>query len=753
MNAGNKNKKTVFTPSSLKARAIIFTDLLTLITAFSVLFIPIYTLHDSQGSKSYIFLNALYSGRANIGLVIGLVVSVAALAPAVALFIRALRHLNGDAKHLVRRSGISVLYDLGACALFFVIGIIATQFLNTGGKDVTSISYIPFLICSVLAVLNAYFRQLLYFPAEKKKNDILKKENSIRLIIIAFVLLFSILSAIAIIMDSVVIEMRVGDYAETIKLNGLTLISHPKDYGEGFQMLAFAESAMALTTVIAITLSLISFFSRSDDFATVSKTTIIINYVFIFAVSLFGKYYEIVQKANEENVISLFNRLDGELALPDYSLKISSPTFYILIAATAVAAVLIAIKPFSRLILCKADLPSVADRAPAAESAVDTGAPVQISDFDSCPVFTQADESIPSLLSLNKQRRERSFGQVSLPEIVKFIVDYARESRLQLSYTYDDIADFIAGLGATKLTILQGMSGTGKTSLPKIVSEALGWNCDIIEVESSWKDKNELIGYYNEFSRVFTPKKFTSSLYNAALDSDAVTFIVLDEMNLSRIEYYFSDFLSLMENEADKREIKLAGVRLTRVSGGKEYGYSLLENGNTLKVSPSIWFIGTANRDESTFGISDKVYDRAHTMNFTKRAAKARPMSSPLDPCYLSYNDFMQLIDGALKRFDFDCENSETVKQVERLLAPYNISFGNRVMNQIEVYVRLYCACMGGSDVQSKALEKILLSKMVSKLEFKNVPDKDALIAGFEKLEMHLCADFVRGLDEDSFYG
>jgi hypothetical protein len=158
----------------------------------------------------------------------------------------------------------------------------------------------------------------------------------------------------------------------------------------------------------------------------------------------------------------------------------------------------------------------------------------------------------------------------SLSDLVKFVVEYARDSRLHLSYREEDIATFVSGLGACRLTILQGMSGTGKTSLPKIFSEAIDGNCDIIEVESSWKDKNELLGYYNEFSRTYTPKKFTQALYKAALNPEIPTFIVLDEMNLSRIEYYFSDFLSLMENEENKREIKLINIKLSvKEEGGK----------------------------------------------------------------------------------------------------------------------------------------------------------------------------------------
>lgn len=162
-----------------------------------------------------------------------------------------------------------------------------------------------------------------------------------------------------------------------------------------------------------------------------------------------------------------------------------------------------------------------------------------IPNFDACPAFTELDDKLSYYNDLLFQRKNKLFENPSLPDIVQFVVDYARESRLHLSYTPQTIAKFVAGLGATKLSILQGMSGTGKTSLPKIFLEALMGNCEIVEVESSWKDKNELIGYYNEFSKVFTPKKFTRMLYKASLNPDVITFIVLDEMNLSRIEYYF----------------------------------------------------------------------------------------------------------------------------------------------------------------------------------------------------------------------
>lgn len=368
---------------------------------------------------------------------------------------------------------------------------------------------------------------------------------------------------------------------------------------------------------------------------------------------------------------------------------------------------------------------------------------------DPCPAFSELDEKS---VELGEQIAALAAGEepITLPELVQFVVDYARESRLRLSYTPEDIATFLAGLGATRLTILQGMSGTGKTSLPKIFTEAIFGSCDIVEVESSWRDKNELLGYYNEFSRTYTPRKFTQALYRAALHPERLTFIVLDEMNLSRVEYYFSDFLSLMENEEDKREIKLLSVGLYRTEEGERIPYAGLTDGHTIHIPRNIWFIGTANRDESTFEISDKVYDRAHTMNFNKRAPKAIPNGTPLDRRFISADLLLALLEEARQTPAINIDSDPTIKAVEELLAPYNISFGNRIANQIESFVSVYSACFPKSkQAKQDALERILLSKVVCKLEFKSVENKQLLAAEFARRGLQKCAEFIRRLSED----
>jgi 5-methylcytosine-specific restriction endonuclease McrBC GTP-binding regulatory subunit McrB len=286
--------------------------------------------------------------------------------------------------------------------------------------------------------------------------------------------------------------------------------------------------------------------------------------------------------------------------------------------------------------------------------------------------------------------------------------------------------------------------------LPKIFTEAVMGRCELIEVESSWRDKNELLGYYNEFSRTYTPKKFTQALYKAKLDPERLTFIVLDEMNLSRIEYYFSDFLSLMEHEEDRRAIKLLNVGLFRNSGGRRLTYRGLVDGHTLQIPTNVWFVGTANRDESTFEISDKVYDRAHTMNFNKRAPRTIYHHEPIPPRYLSADELIRLLNEAKQNVRYDLETSALVKEVEDLLSPYNITFGNRVANQMEDFISIYCACFPPSEtVVMEALETILLSKVVSKLELKSVDNKEYLATEFSRLGLGRCSEFVRRLHED----
>ncbi|MCR5309508.1 MAG: hypothetical protein K6E21_05315 [Bacilli bacterium] len=659
---------------------------------------------------------------------------------------------------------------------FFVFSVFIEYFLygqlNTTVEPAVktgNISFIPLIIMGVVIIVQS----ILTGRYIKDESPIAKAKKSNRFITLGFTLLFIALLVGCVFSNIIIINIEftgssLGTTIEPITVNGFKIFNDSAAAVEShMQLFGFVIYAVFILAVIATVLTLATFVRKSKYFYKTSLITVITCFIGIVALALFSKYFTIANEVNKKTIVALAEHIVPALTSYEYEVQVESDCMAFLFGGLGAFALLAVFRPYTKQIKEEGldvninDLDELGEALSAAGGGSGgNGGGVGLSredvsdakskDFDSCPAFSEIDGEEGEIKQDVEERRRMVFNNPTLPTLVRFIVDYAKESRLHLSYKDEDIAQFIAGLGSSKLSILQGMSGTGKTSLPKIFSEAILGNVNIIEVESSWKDKNELIGYFNEFSGKFTPKKFTQSLYRAAFYGDVITFIVLDEMNLSRIEYYFSDFLSLMENEPDKREIKLLNVQLKNFKSGVNVSYKQLKKGHTLKVSPNIWFIGTANRDESTFEISDKVYDRAMTMNFMKRAPKIDAYSEPIDQRFLDYPTFNALLEKACNSFKFDCSSDPTIRAVEKLLAPYNISFGNRIERQIEKFVSVYCSCFTDSEKMIPiAVEKILFSKVVAKLEFKSVENKEELAHSFEELGLMECASFINKLNGD----
>ena len=195
-------------------------------------------------------------------------------------------------------------------------------------------------------------------------------------------------------------------------------------------------------------------------------------------------------------------------------------------------------------------------------------------------------------------------------------------SELKLYYDISDIRQFIAALSVTRIIILQGMSGTGKTSLAYAFGEYLKNATVVVPIQPMWKERTDLIGYFNEFTKKFNETLLLQKLYEANYN-DEIYITVLDELNIARVEYYFAEFLSLLElPDAEKRYIDV-------VSDEWKNDPKLLKNGR-LRLPTNMWFVGTANNDDSTFAISDKVYDRAMVLNLDKKARPFEVASKPV---------------------------------------------------------------------------------------------------------------------------
>ena len=292
----------------------------------------------------------------------------------------------------------------------------------------------------------------------------------------------------------------------------------------------------------------------------------------------------------------------------------------------------------------------------------------------------------------------------------RFCEDFRNYAAYQLKLYYDinDIRRFIAGMAVSKILILQGMSGTGKTSLAHAFGEFVDNRSTVIPVQPMWKERTDLIGYYNEFTKRFNETLLLEKMYEANYSGDMYV-TVLDEMNIARVEYYFAEFLSLLELPNPEERY------LTVVSDTWPSDPAGLRDGR-IKLPVNMWFIGTANNDDSTFAISDKVYDRAMVLDLDRKSERfVAPRTSPR---YISADHFARLADAATKEYAVSARNRARLRMLDQyLIEHFHITFGNRIMKQINTYIPVFIAC-GGDELV--ALDDILAKKVIRKLETQN---------------------------------
>ena len=308
---------------------------------------------------------------------------------------------------------------------------------------------------------------------------------------------------------------------------------------------------------------------------------------------------------------------------------------------------------------------------------------------------------------MEKKKNPHFNGQITLKELCTQFRNFAA-SQLRLYYEESDIRQFIAGMSVSHILVMQGMSGTGKTSLAYAFGEFLNNHSTIVPIQPMWKERTDLIGYYNEFTKKFNETVLLQKMYEANY-SEQLYITVLDEMNIARVEYYFAEFLSLLEIP------NAEGRYLDVITDVKEKDPKLLKDGR-LKLPVNMWFIGTANNDDSTFAISDKVYDRAMIMNLDK---KSKWFDAPkTNGIQLSIKHWENLVEEAIHTYKITYRNQKRIQRLdEYMIKHFHVTFGNRIMKQINQYVPVMIAC-GGDEVE--AIDDILAKKVLRKLEAQN---------------------------------
>lgn len=282
-------------------------------------------------------------------------------------------------------------------------------------------------------------------------------------------------------------------------------------------------------------------------------------------------------------------------------------------------------------------------------------------------------------------------------------------SQMHLYYTPEIVRRFVAGMAASKLLILEGISGTGKTSLPYSFSRYLNIPATIVSVQPSFRDRSELLGYFNEFSKKFNETEFLRALYEANYRKEP-TLIVLDEMNLARIEYYFAEMLSVLEMPSkDEWVLDLVPTAWD--------GDPVKMDGGKIHVPDSTWFVGTANNDDSTFTITDKVYDRAMPIELNERADAFE--CEPHPKSIVTTEHLQYLFQKAKVDHPISDELLENMQKLDQyLITRFKLSFGNRIMKHMYDFIPVYVAC-GGTELD--AMDYIVARKVLKKFESMNV--------------------------------
>lgn len=332
-------------------------------------------------------------------------------------------------------------------------------------------------------------------------------------------------------------------------------------------------------------------------------------------------------------------------------------------------------------------------------------------------------------------------NDITLPEICNMFRNFCC-SRMGLFYEPKIIRLFLSSFASTRLIILQGISGTGKTSLPYAWGKFLENDAVIVSVQPSWRDRSELFGYFNEFTKRYNETELLKKMYEATYN-DNVYVSILDEMNIARVEYYFAEMLSILEMPS-RAEWIVDLVPSVWPSDPKH-----LEEGK-FHLPDNMWYVGTCNNDDSTFAVSDKVYDRAMPIDIN---SKGKPFEAPYtDHLALSYKHLESMLNEAKEKYKVSDENLHKVELLDDyVIEHFRLAFGNRIVKQLREFVPAYVGC-GGTEIEG--LDYVLAKKVLRKFESLNLSfirdEVDGLIAYLDELfgegAMYECIDYLKRL-------
>lgn len=251
-------------------------------------------------------------------------------------------------------------------------------------------------------------------------------------------------------------------------------------------------------------------------------------------------------------------------------------------------------------------------------------------------------------------------------------------------YSYEELSNFYLSLKTKPFVILAGISGTGKSKLVRLFAESINAKFKSIPVKPDWNDSTELLGYKN-IKDEFVKGELYKVIDEAKEHLDTPYFVCLDEMNLARVEYYLSEYLSVIESRKFETD---------KIVTDKLFSESYFENveDNNISIPENLYIIGTVNMDDTTFSFSRKVLDRANTIEFsevdletldflTDEAETLVVDNSLLKTQFLNIKDALEIDRTYVE------EINEKIVEINNILKPYSKHFGYRVRDEIVFYM------------------------------------------------------------------
>lgn len=278
---------------------------------------------------------------------------------------------------------------------------------------------------------------------------------------------------------------------------------------------------------------------------------------------------------------------------------------------------------------------------------------------------------------------------------LKFMKRFKEVTRNDFNLFYDekDLYNFHTAMKIGSLVILSGLSGTGKSKLVKAYAKALQLGkeqLNFISVRPFWQDDSDLLGYADTLNSIYRAgdSGLIDTLIEAENNKDKLYLVCFDEMNLAKVEHYFSQFLSVLEmDDLENRKIHLYNEDLSsRFYNSEKYPA-------TISVGTNVMFVGTVNLDESTHQFSDKVLDRANLISlrilpFTELSNKEYNKKENIPTSPISYKEYMNFKNENESKklnnieLEFLWELHQKIHEVNK-----NIGIGWRIINQLNQYL------------------------------------------------------------------